>query len=50
MNDQIRIPQVRIIDNTGTMLGVMTTAEALRLAAERGLDLVEVSPLAQPPV
>lgn len=50
MNDQIRVPQVRVIDNAGTLLGVMSTTEAMRLAAERGLDLVEVSPLAQPPV
>lgn len=50
MNDQIRIPQVRVIDEKGDMLGVMPTAEAIRLAVERGFDLVEVSPVAQPPV
>jgi translation initiation factor IF-3 len=44
------VPQVRVIDAAGEMLGVMATAEALRLARERELDLVEVSPIAQPPV
>lgn len=50
MNEQIRLPQIRVIDDAGSLLGLMSTTEALRLAAERGLDLVEVSPLAQPPV
>lgn len=46
----IRIPQVRVVDEDGSQLGVMPTAEALRLAQERGLDLVEVAPMAAPPV
>jgi translation initiation factor IF-3 len=46
----IRIAQVRVVDEEGTQLGVMPTAEALRLAQERGLDLVEVAPMASPPV
>ena len=46
----IRIPQVRVVDEEGAQLGVMPTAEALRLAQERGLDLVEVAPMAAPPV
>jgi translation initiation factor IF-3 len=46
----IRIPQVRVVDEEGTQLGVMPTAEALRLAQERGFDLVEVAPMATPPV
>jgi len=46
----IRIPQVRVVDEEGAQLGVMPTAEALRLAQERGLDLVEVAPMASPPV
>lgn len=46
----IRVPQVRVVDDEGTQLGVMPTAEALRLAQERGLDLVEVAPMAAPPV
>ena len=46
----IRVPQVRVIDEDGGQLGVMPTFEALRLAQERGFDLVEVAPLASPPV
>ena len=46
----IRIREVRIIDDQGEQLGVMPTAEALALAQERGLDLVEVAPTAVPPV
>lgn len=49
-NAFIRVPQVRVIDEDGQNLGVMDTSEALATAQERGLDLVEVSPLAQPPV
>jgi len=46
----IRIPQVRVIDEEGTQLGVMPTPEALQLAQERGFDLVEVAPMSSPPV
>jgi translation initiation factor IF-3 len=46
----IRIREVRIIDDQGEQLGVMPTSEALALAQERGLDLVEVAPTAVPPV
>src|SRR6202162_4427414 len=46
----IRIPQVRVVDEEGAQLGVMPTPRALRLAQERGLDLVEVAPMASPPV
>jgi translation initiation factor IF-3 len=46
----IRIPQVRVVDEEGAQLGVMPTARALEMAQERGLDLVEVAPMAQPPV
>lgn len=46
----IRIPQVTVIDDTGKNLGVLPTDQALRLAQERGLDLVEVAPNARPPV
>lgn len=46
----IRVPQVRVIDEDGSQLGVMRTEEALRLAQEKGFDLVEVAPLASPPV
>lgn len=50
LNEQIRVPEVRLIDEKGGQLGVMTTAEALQIARERGTDLVEVAPNAVPPV
>jgi len=46
----IRIPQVRVVDEEGAQLGVMPTPRALEMAQERGYDLVEVAPMAQPPV
>ena len=46
----IRVPQVRVVDEEGTQLGVLPTHEALRVAQDRGYDLVEVAPLAAPPV
>src|SRR5712691_8473609 len=46
----IRVPQVRVVDEEGSQRGVMPTLEALRLAQERGYDLVEVAPMASPPV
>lgn len=50
VNGAIRVPQVRLIDEQGNQLGVIETYRAQQLARERDLDLVEVSPLAQPPV
>jgi translation initiation factor IF-3 len=50
INDQIRIRQVRVIDDDSTQLGVMPTENALALARQKGLDLIEVSPTAIPPV
>ncbi len=50
LNQQIRSPQVRVIGEEGEQLGVMETTQALKLAGEKGLDLVEVAPNAQPPV
>ncbi|MBI5037789.1 MAG: translation initiation factor IF-3 [Candidatus Kerfeldbacteria bacterium] len=50
VNHQIQVPEVRIIDEQGQQLGVMSTSQALATAIERGLDLIEVSPMAQPPV
>lgn len=50
VNDEIDAPKLRVIDNEGQMLGVLPFEEALRLAEERELDLVEVSPKADPPV
>ena len=46
----IRIPEVRVIDHQGNNLGVMSTKEALQVARDHDLDLVEVSPNANPPV
>jgi translation initiation factor IF-3 len=46
----IRVPQVRVVDEEGTQMGVMPTHAALQLAQERGYDLVEVAPMAAPPV
>ena len=46
----IRVPQVRVVDDEGQQLGVMPTQQALAMAQERGLDLVEVAPTAAPPV
>jgi translation initiation factor IF-3 len=50
INERIRVPQVRLIDEQGNQVGVVATQEALQMARERGLDLMEVSPNAQPPV
>lgn len=49
-NEFIQSPKVRVIDENGENLGVMYTREAIEQAAEVGLDLVEVSPNADPPV
>ncbi|MES2303748.1 MAG: translation initiation factor IF-3 [Pseudomonadota bacterium] len=49
-NQMINVPMVRVIDENGENLGVMYTREAIDQAAEVGLDLVEVSPTADPPV
>jgi len=50
INEKINVKEVRAIDETGANLGVIETSEALRLAREKGLDLVEISPMAIPPV
>ncbi len=50
MNDQIRVQNVRLISPEGEQIGVVTTQEALKKAENFGLDLVEVSPNAKPPV
>ena len=50
VNERIRAREVRVIDEEGGQLGVMQPYEAVRLARERGLDLVEISPSADPPV
>ncbi len=50
VNFHIRVPQIRVVDQDGKPLGILPTREALRLADEAGLDLVEVAPNADPPV
>ncbi len=50
VNHQIRVPEVRVIDVDGSQLGVLEIDKALALADGKGLDLVEVSPTARPPV
>jgi translation initiation factor IF-3 len=50
INERIRVPEVRVIGEDGNQIGVMRTDEALRMAQERDLDLVEVAPEARPPV
>jgi translation initiation factor IF-3 len=50
VNEAIRAREVRVIDDAGQQLGVLTVREALEVARTRGLDLVEVAPNAEPPV
>jgi translation initiation factor IF-3 len=50
VNEEIRVPQVRLIDENGEMLGVMSIRDALYKAFQAGLDLLEISPNAVPPV
>ncbi len=50
VNEDIRVPQVRLIDQDGEMIGVMSAREALLRAYDVGLDLLEISPNAAPPV
>jgi translation initiation factor IF-3 len=50
INDRIRVPEVRLVGPAGEQVGIVRIEDALRLAAEADLDLVEVAPLAKPPV
>ncbi len=50
INRRIRVPQVRLVDENGSMVGVVNTNDAVLMAEERGFDLVEVAPAANPPV
>ena len=50
INERIRVREIRVLDEDGTQLGVMTPQEALAIARGKGLDLVEIAPQAQPPV
>jgi translation initiation factor IF-3 len=49
-NEQILAPEVRVVDDEGKPLGILETAVAIQMAREKGLDLIEVSPKAEPPV
>ena len=50
VNNQIRVPEVQLIDDRGNQIGVLPIFEALKLAKERDLDLVEVGPQMKPPI
>ena len=50
VNDRIRIPQVRVIGPDGEQVGILSTTDAMEMAQENDLDLVEVAPQADPPV
>ncbi|MEZ5186895.1 MAG: translation initiation factor IF-3 [Candidatus Nanopelagicales bacterium] len=50
VNDRIRVPEVRLVGPNGEQVGIVRVEDALRLAAESDLDLVEVAPMAKPPV
>ena len=50
INEQIRVPDVRLITEDGNQVGIVPVKEALETAVERGLDLVEISPKSDPPV
>jgi translation initiation factor IF-3 len=50
INDRIRVPEVRLIDENGEQVGIVPTPQALERARERDLDLVEIAPTAKPPV
>ncbi|HRO27282.1 MAG TPA: translation initiation factor IF-3, partial [Luteimonas sp.] len=49
-NNEIRVPRVRVIGSDGEMIGVLSRDEALQMAEDEGLDLVEIQPNADPPV
>jgi translation initiation factor IF-3 len=50
INDRIRVPEIRLVGAAGEQIGIVTVTEALRMAQEQDLDLVEVAPEARPPV
>ncbi|MFZ5631859.1 MAG: translation initiation factor IF-3 [Bacillota bacterium] len=50
INEEIRVREIRLVDSDGNQLGIMPTREALKIAEERQLDLVEIAPQAKPPV
>ncbi|MEI6479735.1 MAG: translation initiation factor IF-3 [bacterium] len=50
MNNQIQAAELRVVTDAGENLGVMSLSQALKAALERGLDLIEIAPMAKPPV
>ena len=50
MNERIRVPEIRVIGPDGNQIGILQTRDALTMAKQAGLDLVEISPAAKPPV
>ena len=50
INDRIRSPEVQVISSDGRNLGTLSTREAIEIAKQEGLDLIEISPNAKPPV
>ena len=50
VNERIRVREIRVIDDTGQQLGIMPPPQAVAIAKQKGLDLVEISPTATPPV
>ncbi len=50
VNEMIKIPEVRVVDEDGNQMGLMSNTDALAMAEQRGMDLVEISPKAKPPV
>lgn len=50
INEQIRVPQIRVVSEKGEQLGILDIEKAIGLARERGFDLIEIAPKANPPV
>ncbi|MCJ7666196.1 MAG: translation initiation factor IF-3 [Actinobacteria bacterium] len=50
VNENIRVPEVRLIDEDGNQIGIVSSKQALEISNEKGLDLVEISPDGKPPV
>ena len=50
INEEIRDKEIRVVSDDGEQLGIMSAAEALKLAESRNLDLVKIAPMAKPPV
>ncbi|MFY9378042.1 MAG: translation initiation factor IF-3, partial [Peptococcia bacterium] len=50
VNEEIRAREIRLVSDTGEQLGIMSPKEALQIALQKGLDLVEIAPTAKPPV